>query len=256
MPVPILALAGLGVGAYKMIKSASAEKKARQELEAARRNRTDYIIPDEFRENVDLTAQQSSTGIGSAAEDFYATLTDRSLANSADAVLASGGSVNSLQELLDKYNQSQQQLAVTDANARRTNIGSYMDANIANAGQKLIRDFGVPNERQRNDIASLNNSIYNSQQGFNNGLSDITSSAAAFVAGGGFDNLSQKTTNVPANASVPNPYVTGNNQTVMTEAEMFPQQNQVPYYLQQRQFNTQQQQIDKQLNNRWGQYQF
>lgn len=251
------AVIGIGTGVYKTVKSNNAEKKARRQLEEEKRNRVDYIIPDEFQENVDLTAQQAATGIGSAAEDFYTTLMDRNLASSTDAILSMGASPNSLQELIDNYNQSAQQLAVTDANARRAGVKDYMDANLAFAGQKLIRDFGVPNERQRNDIASLNNSIWQSQQGVNDGISDITGSLAAFVASGAAENLGKKKEDTNGNDNIINtPIVTGNMQTVMTEDQMYPRQNQVPYYLQPRNYKTRQQQIDEQLNNRWGQYQF
>ncbi len=180
-------------GGYKAIKSSNAEKRDRQALADERKNRPEYVIPDAFTENLNITGNAASQGIDSAAKDFYSTLATNGLTSSIGAIQSSGGGVNSLQELLNNYNQENERLAVSDAQMKRQNIGDFMNANSALAGQQLIKKFGIPNQRSQNDIASLNNSIYQDQAGVNAGVSDITGAAAAYVASRAGSTPRQKT---------------------------------------------------------------
>lgn len=179
-----IGLVGVGTGVYKAVKSSNAEKRDRKALEDARKARPEYVIPEAFEENKAITGNLAGQGLTSAAKDFYQSLVQGGLSSSIGAMQQAGGGVNSLNELLQSYNDSVAKTAAMDSQMKTANIGEFINANSALAGQQLIKKFGIPNQRSQNDIASLNNSIWQDQAGFNSGISDITGAAAAFVASG------------------------------------------------------------------------
>lgn len=179
-----VAVAGALVGGYKAVKSSNAEKRDRKALEDAKKNRPEYVIPDAFEENRAITGNLGGQGLTSSAKDFYQSLVQGGLTSSIGAVQQAGGGVNSLNDLLSNYNDSVAKTAAMDSQMKTANIGEFINANSALAGQQLIKKFGIPNQRSQNDLASLNNSIWQDQAGFNSGISDITGAAASFVASG------------------------------------------------------------------------
>lgn len=186
------AVVSAGVGIYKTVKSSNDQKKQRKALEEEKRNQPKYEIPEAFEENRNISASNASQGLGSSAKDFYKSLVEGGLTSSLTAAQSGGGGVNSLQELMDSYNRSAQSTAAADAQLKRANIGDFIKENTALAGQQLTKNFGVPNIRANNNIAQINNAIFQDQQGINSGLSDITGSLASFVASGALNNMGQQ----------------------------------------------------------------
>ena len=166
---------------YKAVKASNAEKHDRAALAEERKNRPDYVIPDAFEENRNITGSIAGQGFGSAAKDFYTNLTQGGLTASISAAERSGAGINSLNELLDSYNKSNERLAAADSQMKQQNIGDFIEANSALAGQQLIKKFGIPNQRSQNDIASLNSSILRDQASADAAISDTTSSLASFA---------------------------------------------------------------------------
>ncbi len=201
-----------GVGVVKTINAMKQEKKDRAALERAEKEAPEYKIMPEFEQNRNITANIASQGMPSATKNFFTSIAERGLSASIGASQQAGGGVNGLSELLDQYNTSLERTAAADANMRISGITSFIDANSALAGQRLIKEFAVPNERWRNKVAGLNRSIAGDQQSVTNGISDITGSLASFVAsnadrtgggGGGNKGGSGGGTAAPASGYVP-----------------------------------------------------
>ncbi len=176
-----LVIAG-GTAIYKTEKASKDQDKQRAALAKAKREQPEYFIDPAFEENAKISGNLAGQGLTSSAKDFYTSLVQGNLASSVGAAERSGAGVNSLAELLDTANQSSERLATQDSMLKTQNIGGFINENSVLAGERLKKKFGVPNIRSNNNIAGINNAIYQDQQGINAGLSDLTGVAASWVA--------------------------------------------------------------------------
>lgn len=175
------AVVSAGVGIYKSVKAKKQEKRDRAALEKAKAEQPDYEIQPEFEQNKNLYAGIAANGMPESTKDFFQSVAEQGLTSSIGAMQQFGGGINSLGDLLDKHSQSMERAAMADAQMKVAGIKDFIGANSALAGQRMIQQFGVPNERNRNDIAGINRSIYGDQASFDAGISDVTGSLAAFI---------------------------------------------------------------------------
>lgn len=193
------AVVSAGVGIYKSVKAKKQEKRDRAALEKAKAEQPDYAIQPEFEQNRNLYA--GSLGMPQSVQNFYKSVAEQGLTSSIGAMQQFGGGINSLGDLLDKHNQSMERAAVADAQMRIAGVKDFIGANSALAGQRMIQQFGVPNQRSGNDIAGINRSIYGDQASFDSGISDVTGSLGAFMASDASSNLAERWKRTKTNTS-------------------------------------------------------
>lgn len=123
-----------GIGIYKTVKGAndSADAKRRAKYNIA----PTYDISPEYFKNQGIAANQAQSGLPQSTKDYYETNAERGLGSSLSAMLQTGGGVNSIGDLYDKFDQNNRALASADAQQKIANIRNLMDANNAVADQK------------------------------------------------------------------------------------------------------------------------
>lgn len=134
MPLTATALVTGGIGIYKAIKGASdtADAKTRAKYNI----RPTYDIQPEYFQNQQMAQSLAQGGLTDAAKNYYQTNADRGLGASLGASLTTGGGVNTIQDLYDKYDQGNRAIAAADSEQKIKNIQNLMTTNNQLADQK------------------------------------------------------------------------------------------------------------------------
>ena len=179
MPLGIAAGASALGGVVKLFKSssASADAKRRAKLNV----RPKFDIQDEYFNNVDLASSQAQDGLSESSKNYYQTNAERGLGSSLGALLSTGGGINSIPELYDKFDRNSAAIAAQDSQLKTQNIQNLMQQNNVLADQKTQKwvlnkyqpflDEAKSIAGQKQEAASL----------FNGGLNDVTGAITAFA---------------------------------------------------------------------------
>lgn len=134
MPFTAAALVTAGIGAYKAIKGAgdSADAKRRGMYNL----RPTYDIAPEYFANQGIASNLAQGGLPDSTKNYYQTNAERGLGSSLSASLQTGGGVNSISDLYDKFDQNNRAIASADAQQKIENIKNLMAANNSLADQK------------------------------------------------------------------------------------------------------------------------
>lgn len=135
MSFTIAAVATTAIGAGTQIVSGIKQTKAGNKL-AANNKRPDYIIPDEYKDNVELNASQAMNGLDGDSMNYYTNQANRGLSSGIDAILQAGGNVNTIEGLYDRFDDGNLRTAAQNAQLKTQHIASLIDANKEMAGQK------------------------------------------------------------------------------------------------------------------------
>lgn len=123
-----------GLGIYKTIKGAndSADAKRRAKLNI----RPTYDIAPEYFANQGIASNLAQGGLPDSTKNYYETNAERGLGSSLGAMLQTGGGVNSIGDLYDRFDQNNRAIAAADAQQKIENIKNLMAANNQLADQK------------------------------------------------------------------------------------------------------------------------
>lgn len=190
MPLPLLAV-GLGLQAGKGIYDAIAGGKQKRDAEEAARNavRPEYDIQDEYFNNQTIAQNQAQSGLSASSKDYYGTQAERGLTYGVDAALRGGGSVNSIAQLYDTYNQSNQRLAVEDSRLQTDNIRALMAVNKDLAGQKTTKWAIDEYEPYKDTMKAATAGVAAGTNRQSNGINSLISTAG--IASQAFGNAEQ-----------------------------------------------------------------
>lgn len=134
MPFTAAALVTAGIGAYKAIKGASdsadAKNRAKYNL------RPTYDIAPEYFANQGIASNLAQGGLPDSTKNYYETNAERGLGSSLGAMLQTGGGVNSVADIYDKFDQNNRAIAAQDSQQKIENIKNLMAANNQLADQK------------------------------------------------------------------------------------------------------------------------
>lgn len=179
MALPLMAAglitSGLS-GLAKTILGADQAAEGRALLKSA--VRPEYDIQDEYYDNVSISNNMAQSGIPAATRDFYNTQSERGLTSSTDAVLRTGGGMNSIADIYDRYNQGNARMAAQDAELRLGNLRNLMEQNKTLAGQKTIKWSLDEYEPYKDKVRAGNAAVTAGTNNFFTGLSGITSTLA------------------------------------------------------------------------------
>lgn len=179
MAFPLLAAGLITSGLSGLAKTILGADQIADGKEALRNAvRPEYEIQDEYVENVGIANNMAQSGLPAATRDFYSTQAERGLTSSTDAVLRSGGGMNAIADIYDRYNQSNLRLASEDALMRNKNIERLMENNRTLAGQKNIKWSIDKYEPYKDLVRGANESISNGTNNVFTGLSGISSTLA------------------------------------------------------------------------------
>lgn len=181
MAIPLVA--GLGISllsnAIKGVSSWGQLQDAR-EL-AANTTRPQYDIEDEYYDNVDIAGNLAQSGLTQEAKDFYGGQADRGLSSSLDALMATGGGINSISKAYDTYLQGNNRIAVEDSERRIANIRSLMDQNSVLAGQKTQQWAINEYEPYKDTMRAAAQSAEAGRQGLFSAASGVASGLANYA---------------------------------------------------------------------------
>lgn len=167
---------GEGLGIAKSIFGAKELKKTKSELAAL--HMPGYKIENEYYTNERLANALAQGGLTQQAKDYYTSQADRGLGAGISAVTRTGGSPNMIGDLLDKYNQGIQQIAVTDAEKQAGNIQQYMNTAKTLAGQKTMQWAINEYQPYQNKLKELTQRRAAAYQNLFGGIGDVASSLA------------------------------------------------------------------------------
>lgn len=119
---------GLGAGSTMAISGGYDLTKANK-LEKKLGKRPLYVIPEPTIKNTYIAENRAQQGLSDASLQVYTQNADRGLSSSLDAILKSGGGVNSVSDLYSGYNDSLSKIALMDDQARFQNQQLLMAQN-------------------------------------------------------------------------------------------------------------------------------
>lgn len=170
-----------GIGIYKTIKgandSADAKRRAKYNL------RPTYDIAPEYFANQGIASNLAQGGLPDSTKNYYQTNAERGLGSSLSASLQTGGGVNSISDLYDKFDQNNRAIAAVDSQQKIENIKNLMAANNQLADQKTqkwVLDKYQPYLDNSKSIAAQK------AQGageVNSGLNSISGAVSSYAGG-------------------------------------------------------------------------
>lgn len=125
--VPLLVGAAIGIG-RGIAKSAKAKKDARNNV------RPTYNTPKYELENLAYLENMAGQGLTDTTKQVYQQNASRGLTASLDAILKSGGNVNNVDNVVQRYLDSSNAIALADEQARVRNIQNLLDQNRRMSG--------------------------------------------------------------------------------------------------------------------------
>lgn len=129
MAVPVAAIALGAVAAYKGIKGAVQNKKAKRLKQQAERERPSYRTQKAIRDNQAIMESRAGQGFSDKALRIQEAAVDSGLAVGIDGVLRSGGNVNHIGDLYGNYLEGTNKLALMDEEMRVRNLAAMVDQN-------------------------------------------------------------------------------------------------------------------------------
>lgn len=163
----ILGVAQAGVGVAQMIQGA---KTAKNNV------RPDYVIPEEYQQNLDLATNEASFGLSDAAKQILTQGADRGLGYNVGAALQFGMNPNQIGDFYSRYLDSLSGIALTDQQLRDQKRQELYGIRKDLAGQK-ITEFLYDKDAPFKDKAQL--AATQQQQGLQNlfGGADVVGSS-------------------------------------------------------------------------------
>lgn len=194
MPVTLAVIGGtvaLGQTIYGAIKKNKAEKAA------AANQRPAYEIPQEEYQNERQAESMAGNGISAGAKQYLTNQSDRSQAAAYSAILRGGGDANAIANTADKYQNSANQVAIYDDQARLANLGRERDAWLRMSANK-DKAFQVNQYAPYADrAAAIKEQLTGAENTINSGLNSLGSAGM-----GAFSSLmSQKNNQIKPMAS-------------------------------------------------------
>lgn len=138
MPVDV----GLLFGAYNLVSGAVKEGKAKNEAANLQRTRPKRTTSSFANDDLALSKSELQQGMSADAERAYDTLENKQLSTSLDAILKSGGSVNSVGEVFGKSNEGRANLAIIKDQSRLARVNN------------LVRSYQMENEETQANFAA------------------------------------------------------------------------------------------------------
>lgn len=123
-----------GIGAYKAIKGASDTAAAKKR--ALYNIRPNFDISPEYFTNRNIAGSLAGQGLTSDATSYYGDQASRGLGSSIGALLQTGGGINNIQDLYDKFDNNNRAIATQDSEQKVANIKNLMLANNQLADQR------------------------------------------------------------------------------------------------------------------------
>lgn len=170
-----------GIGIYKTIKGAndSADAKRRAKYNIA----PTYDISPEYFKNQGIAANLAQGGLPQSTKDYYETNAERGLGSSLSTMLQTGGGVNSVGDLYDKFDQNNRALASADAQQKIANIRNLMDANNAVADQRTQKWVLDKYQPYLNNAKSIAAEKAQGAGEVNSGLNTISGAVSSYAGG-------------------------------------------------------------------------
>ncbi len=134
MPFTAAALVTAGIGAYKAIKGASDSAQAKKR--GMYNIRPTYDIAPEYFANQGIASNLAQGGLPDSTKNYYETNAERGLGSSLGALLQTGGGVNSVADIYDRFDQNNRAIAAQDSQQKIENIKNLMATNNQLADQK------------------------------------------------------------------------------------------------------------------------
>jgi len=127
---------GLGLGAVETITGLINSGKAKAEAAALEKTRPKYSITPESKDELSLSESELSKGMSSKAERAYTELSGGDFANSLDAILKGGGSVNNIGALYGANEGGRQKLALIEDDIRMRQLTNLISSRRNMTDQK------------------------------------------------------------------------------------------------------------------------
>ena len=181
----VLGIAGLGLAAYGAIHKAQQEKKAAQNLA----NRPTYKPLPEDDSELRIAESMANNGMSGNARQALQNNTDRTLATTTNAALMGGADQNAIAGIVDRSQNSYNQNALYEDQARMQNLRQLMQTYSRYNAQ---RQGNADKQFQVNQYAPwadkqqmFAQNIAGAQQTMNSGINMFGSAASGYLSGMG-----------------------------------------------------------------------
>ncbi len=189
MPLSAALITG-GLGVVKAGKGIIDDIAAKNKLKTLVAPKFD--ISQEIYKNQNLAENQAQSGFSGEAKQFYGDQSDRALSAGISGILQSGGDPNSIADIYDKYNTSNQKFAADDSQLKAKNLETLMQTNSDLAGQERMKWAMEELQPYKDKMAAYSQDSKAAQQNIFAGIGDIASSAAAYSEAKNYDGLDEK----------------------------------------------------------------
>lgn len=132
--MPAEQLAGVVVGGAQLVTNLINKGKAKEKARELAVSRPDYEVNPLYGENLDL-AESEVGGLSARGEQAYNQLNDKQFSSSLDAILKSGGGVNSIGDLYSSGQEGRLRLAQLNDELRMNQIRTLMGTRTQMADQ-------------------------------------------------------------------------------------------------------------------------
>ena len=170
-----------GVNVARFFSANAAQK--RNERELANLKQPFYKIQNEYLQNMDLAANQATTGLPDSTKNYLTTEAQRGMGTGIGALNQVGGNPNDVNRLFSTFENSIDKTAAQDAQARIANIQNFMNVNKELAGQKNMAWTLNEYRPYENKLKQLTNNIAAEKQNKNNAINGAIGSVSAFATG-------------------------------------------------------------------------
>lgn len=188
----ISALGKIGTGIGQL---SDAKKKSKNNI------RPTFDIQQEYFDNRDIAAERAQHGFGEESLDFYSDQAGRGLSTSLSSLLQGGGGINSVQGVLDTYQQGIRSVAAQDAQLQNENIRYFIDRNADVAKQKVQKWVIDKYEPFKDTAAAAAQERAAGFQNISTGLGEATATASSFATGNLYEGLLKNPAAPPAAAA-------------------------------------------------------
>jgi len=151
-----------------------------------------FDVSEEWYKNQRLAETQAQSGFSGETKQFYGDQSDRALSAGISGILQSGGDPNSISDIYDKYNTSNQKFASEDSQLKAKNLETLMQSNAEIAGQERMKWALEELQPYKDKMAAYTQDAKAAQQNIFAGVGEVASSAAAYSESKLFDKLNAK----------------------------------------------------------------
>lgn len=176
----ISALGKIGTGIGQL---SDAKKKSKNNI------RPTFDIQQEYFDNRDIAANMAQHGLTEQALDFYSDQAGRGLTTSLSATLQGGGGINSVNNVLDTYQQGVRSVAAQDAQLQNENIKYFIDRNADVAKQKVQKWVIDKYEPFKDTAAAAAQERAAGFQNISTGLGEATATLSSFSQANQYQDL-------------------------------------------------------------------